>query len=118
MIPDSAAPLLNDWQTLAMVLCLAAGIMATRFVPFLLFSRKQRPPEAITYLGAALPSAAMALLLVYCVKHIVPSEYPHGLPELIAIVFTAGVEVWRNNILLSIAGGTALYMFLVQQVFV
>ena len=43
---------------------------------------------------------------------------PHGAPELIAIAAVAGLHLWKRNVLLSIAGGTVLYMVLVQAVFV
>ena len=41
----------------------------------------------------------------------------HGLPELLAIAVTAGLHLWKKNMLLSIAGGTVVYMLLVQLVF-
>ena len=41
----------------------------------------------------------------------------HGLPELIAAA-VVGLHCWKKNTLLSIAAGTALYMVLVQVVFV
>ncbi|HCE74249.1 MAG TPA: branched-chain amino acid transporter AzlD, partial [Lachnospiraceae bacterium] len=41
----------------------------------------------------------------------------HGLPELLAIAVTAGLHLWKKNMLLSIAGGTIVYMLLVQLVF-
>jgi branched-subunit amino acid transport protein AzlD len=37
---------------------------------------------------------------------------------LIALAFTIGLHLWKNNSLLSIGGGTLLYMLLVQMVFV
>ena len=63
-----------------------------------------------------LPYAVIGLLVVYCLKDALFTSW-HGLPELIAILFTALVHKWRNNTLLSIAGGTILYMILVQNVF-
>ena len=42
----------------------------------------------------------------------------HGLPELIAAAAVVGLHCWKKNTLLSIATGTALYMVLVQVVFV
>lgn len=111
------APLLTDWETLATVLALALGIMATRFLPFLLFSSKEKTPGGIAFLGSALPHAAMALLLVYCLKDVSLLARPHGLPEAMGLVVTAALHLWRNNVLLSIGVGTAFYMFLVQQVF-
>ena len=41
-----------------------------------------------------------------------------GIPELIAVGVTAGLHLWKHNMLLSIAGGTVSYMLLVQLVFV
>ena len=41
----------------------------------------------------------------------------HGLPEVIGILFVGLLHKWKHNILLSIAGGTVLYMVLVQTVF-
>ena len=42
----------------------------------------------------------------------------HGLPELLAGAAVVGLHLWKKNTLLSIAVGTALYMVLVQAVFV
>ena len=42
----------------------------------------------------------------------------HGLPELLAGAAVVGLHLWEKNTLLSIAVGTALYMVLVQAVFV
>ena len=42
----------------------------------------------------------------------------HGLPEAIAVAVTAGLHLWRRSTLLSILAGTAVYMLLVQLVFV
>ncbi len=108
---------LSDWETFATAVMLSLGIIATRAVPFLLFSNKDALPRWVLYLGGALPHASMTMLLVFCLKDIRPFHFPHGAPELLALVFTAGLHLWRNNVLLSIAGGTACYMMLVQRVF-
>ena len=52
----------------------------------------------------------------YCLKD-VPGSGTYGLPEAIAILFIAVLHKWKKNTLLSIGGGTVLYMFLVQMVF-
>ena len=70
------------------------------------------------YLGAVLPYAVMAMLVVYCLKGAMPLSYPYGLPELIGVLATAGLHLYKRNTLLSIAGGTAVYMLMVQCVFV
>ena len=71
----------------------------------------------VLYLGRVLPPAMMGLLVVYCLKNVTWTAAPHGLPELLAIAAVALVHVWKGNVLLSIAGGTVLYMVLVQVVF-
>ncbi|MCC8191288.1 MAG: AzlD domain-containing protein [Planctomycetes bacterium] len=100
-----------------MILALAAGIMLTRFLVFLLFSERKALPAPVRYLGAALPHASMALLLVYCLRHVSPFRSPYGLPEALAVLITAGLHLWKNNVLVSIAGGTVFYMALVQFLF-
>jgi branched-subunit amino acid transport protein AzlD len=42
---------------------------------------------------------------------------PHGLPELVACALTALLHVWKRNTLISIIGGTAAYMIMVQMIF-
>lgn len=109
---------LDNWQTFITALCLALGIMATRFLPFLLFTSKDKLPPVIVYLGRALPHASMTMLLVYCLKDAPILDAPHGVPEVLGILFTGALQLWRKNVLLSIAGGTLFYMALVQRVFV
>lgn len=46
------------------------------------------------------------------------AAFPHTIPELIGVAVTAALHLWRRNSLLSIAVGTAVYMALVQFVFV
>ena len=109
---------LTPFQTLVIILAVAAGTQLTRWLPFWLFPEKKRPPTVVTYLGRALPPAMMGLLVVYCLKSVSWLSAPHGAPELIAIAAVAALHMWRRNVLLSIAGGTVLYMVLVQAVFV
>lgn len=114
---------MNMPQTLAgrevflTAVALSLGIMATRFLPFLLFTRKDKLPRAVLYLGGALPHASMTMLLVYCLKDVSLLRGPHGLPEALGLAFTGAVYLWRKNVMLGIAGGTVLYMILVQKVF-
>ena len=103
-------------QSILTIAAVVLATMLTRFLPFLIFPEGRTPPAAITYLSTVLPYAVIGLLVVYCLKDTLFTSW-HGLPELIAILFTALVHKWRNNTLLSIAGGTILYMILVQNVF-
>ena len=93
------------------------GTMLTRFLPFLLFPESKEPPRFITYLGTVLPYAMTGLLVVYSLKGVHLTSGSHGIPELLAIIAIALLHIWKRNMLLSIAGGTAVYMLLVQLVF-
>lgn len=104
-------------KELCIIGLIALGTALTRFAPFLLFSGRKVPP-VMRDLGGMLPCAAMGLLVVYCLKDLSFAAPPYGLPELIAVAATAALYCFRRNVLLSIGGGTALYMLLVRFVFV
>lgn len=93
------------------------GTMLTRFLPFLIFSSNKPSPKFVQYLGKALPSAIFAMLVVYCLKNVSVFDGSHGIPEAIAIIATIAIHQWKKQMLLSIAGGTVLYMVLIQLVF-
>ena len=103
-------------QIITVAMCVL-GTMATRFLPFLVFSGKRPTPKYIQYLGRALPSAVFGLLVVYCLKNVNLLAGSHGLPELMALAVTVGLHLWKRKMLLSIAGGIVCYMLLVQLVF-
>lgn len=103
-------------RIITIALCVL-GTMATRFLPFLVFSSKQPTPQYIQYLGKALPAAIFGMLVVYCLKNVSLLSGSHGLPELIGILVVAGLHLWKRQMLLSIAGGTISYMLLVQLIF-
>lgn len=96
---------------------IALGTFLIRALPFFLFPAGKETPRVVAYLGAALPSASIAMLVVYCFKNVSVFSGSHGLPEFISAVFVIVVHKWRHNLLLSIVGGTVLYMLLVQLVF-
>ncbi len=100
--------------TVAMVIL---ATLITRFLPFLIFPAGKETPKFIKYLGKVLPAAVFGLLAVYCLKNVNFSECSHGLPELIAVAAVVGLHLWKRQMLLSIAGGTVIYMLLVQLVF-
>jgi len=109
---------LTDFQAFIIILCIVAGTFLTRSIPFFLFPEKKEPPKVIKYLSQTIPAAMMGLLVVYCLKDVSITSYPHGLPEVIAIIVTALLHLWKKNVLLSILVGTVGYMLLVQLVFV
>ncbi|NBH34957.1 branched-chain amino acid transporter AzlD [Clostridiaceae bacterium] len=104
-------------QKVITIFAVVAGTMLTRFLPFLIFPEGKTPPKYITWLGTVLPHGVIGLLVVYCLKDAVFSDY-HCLPEIIGMGFIFLLHKWKRNTLLSIAGGTIFYMVLVQHVFV
>lgn len=93
------------------------GTLITRFLPFAMFSAKRPTPRYIQYLGKVLAGAVFSMLIVYCLRNVSILGGSHGLPELIAIVVTAALHLWKRQMLISISGGTVCYMLLVQFVF-
>lgn len=110
--------ILTVQQSLILIAVISFGTIITRALPFILFPNQQETPQYIIYLGNVLPFAAIGLLIVYCLKNVSVLSAPYGLPEGIAMAFIIGLHLWKNNSLLSIGGGTLLYMLLVQRVFV
>lgn len=104
-------------QTFITILAIALGAMITRFTPFLLFPESKERSKEIVYLGKVLPPAMMGLLVVYCLKNVSLTSGSYGIPEALAITFIIILHKWKSNVLLSIGGGSLLYMFLVQSVF-
>jgi len=108
---------MNTSHSLLIVLVVTVMTLATRALPFLIFGGKKQPPKAIMYLGRVLPCAIMAMLVVYCLKNVSLTAWPHGIPEAIGVALAAALHVWKRNTLLSIAASTVVYMLLVQLVF-
>lgn len=106
--------LLQRLITIGMVIL---GTVATRFLPFLVFPADKPTPKYIQYLGKMLPSAALGLLVIYCFKDVSLFSGTHGIPELISVAVTIVLHIWKRQMLVSIAGGTIIYMLLVQFVF-
>ena len=109
------SPMTFPQQVITIALCVLATV-TTRFLPFLVFAGKRETPPLVQYLGKALPSALFAMLVVYCLRNTDVAAH-FALPEALAITATVLIHLWKRQMLLSIAGGTAVYMLLVQLVF-
>lgn len=128
--------MLTPLQAILSILVMAVVTFLTRALPFLLFDRGESPPKLVLYLGRVLPPAVIAMLIVYCLRspaltvspnlvetlsgfwQAVVSFFVGWAPQLIAGIVVVVLHVWKKNNLLSIFGGTILYMILVQFVFV
>jgi len=99
----------------ALVVAICAGVtLATRALPFLFFGGKRGVPRIISALGKTLPSAIMAALVVYCLKGVPYGTLSDGVKQLLAAGTVVALHLWKRSTLLSIAGGTALYMILIR----
>ena len=105
----------EHFRVLVMILLIALVTAGIRFLPFLLFRKKT--PDAVLYLGQVLPYSIMAMLIVYCLKGVDFTGGTHGIPEAVSVAAVVLLHKWKHNTLLSILGGTVLYMVLVQIVF-
>lgn len=103
---------------LAAIAVMAVVTFLTRALPFLFFGGKKDPPRIVLYLGRVLPPAVIAMLILYCLRGTTFAAPAGWAPALIAGLFVVAVHLWKHNNLLSILGGTVLYMILVQAVFV
>ncbi len=106
-----------DFHSMALVAVMAGVTILLRFLPFWVFRPGRSAPPIVEKLGALLPAAVMAMLVVYCLRNVSFNAPPHALPELIAASVTVGLHLWRRSTLLSIMGGTVCYMVLIQTVF-
>jgi len=104
-------------QAIIVIAVVAICTFIARGLPFALFGRKE-PPKIVSYIGAVLPAAVIAVLVVYCLRNVNFTHAVNWLPAFIACGITAGLHVWKKNNLLSIGGGTICYMIMIQYLFV
>lgn len=102
----------------SMELYIAIAIMAlvnflTRVFPFVFFAKKDLP-KSMEFIEKFFPATIMTILVFYTLKDINFSNYPHGMKEIGAVVFTAVLHLSLKNYLVSIFLGTIFYMVLVQ----
>lgn len=95
---------------------LIAGIItfALRAFPFLVFRGQRKMPEILIKLGKVLPSAIMAVLIVYCLKNTFTDWKNTGVANIIAVIVTGASYKWKHHTFLSIVLGTAVYMILLR----
>lgn len=109
--------MLTTGQAIASIAVMAGVTFLTRVLPFLLFDRGESPPRLVLYLGRVLPPAIIAMLIIYCLRGISFTAPAGWAPQLISVAVVVVLHLWKKNNLLSIFGGTILYMVLVQVVF-
>lgn len=97
--------------TAAIVLSVAITF-GLRALPFLIFSGERKMPDWLQKLGKMLPSAIMAVLIIYCLKD-VPGDFTGiGIRKLLAVLVVAVSYHFKRSTFFSIFLGTAAYMLL------
>jgi len=112
-------------EALLFVLAMGAVILFCRAFPFLFFHRKDiagqseavkpnalRRAAFLGFVEKTVPPVAMTVLAFNALGGAFRYNPEGGLLVLAAAVFTALVHIWKRNPLLSIFGGTAVYMIL------
>lgn len=105
-------------ETIITIILVVFATMLTRFLSFFVFPNSDTMPKFIKYLGTVLPFAVMGLLVVFSFKEVSFLQYPYAVPEIISGTVVLILHIYKRNMLFSIAGGTLLYMFLLQKVFI
>lgn len=104
---------MNNHYALLIVLTMSAVTILLRFLPFLVFGKRETP-KFVEYLGNVLPYAVMAMLVVYCLKGVSFISVPFAIPEIVSVVMVVLIHTWKRNTLLSIVLGTICYMILIR----
>ena len=88
-------------------------VFAERLFPFVLFSKHQ-PGKLIHFFERYIPPLVMLGLLIYSLRDIRFTSLAQWLPQSSAITFTIVTYLWKINSLISIFGGTIIYMILIR----
>ena len=101
-------------EAVLLTLIMAAVIFFCRVCAFLFFhEQKLTNKRTIALLGFVekfVPPIAMTVLAFNALTAPINQNIRQGIPVLIAAIFTVIVHLWRRNPLLSIFGGTAVFM--------
>ena len=104
-------------EALFLSIAMAAAIFFCRFFPFLFFRKKtdgrsDTEEKILAIVEKTVPPVAMTVLAFNALAGTVQINPRELIPAISAAVVTALLHLWRRNPLISIFGGTALYMLL------
>ena len=100
-------------EALFLVFAMGAVILFCRAFPFVFSSPGSSGKKAfLNFVEKTVPPVAMTVLAFNALGGAFRENPGGGLMALAASVFTAILHVWKGNALISIIGGTALYMVL------
>jgi branched-subunit amino acid transport protein AzlD len=99
-----------DAGYLIAAVALAAGItFALRALPFAVIE-PLRTSRLAADLAARMPAGLLLILVVYLLRDTPAKAPPAVAATVVAVLLVAALQWWRANALLSIVGGTALYL--------
>lgn len=106
---------MNMPVTKAVLVSLLIGliIFCERLFPFAVFS-KRKPGKLIHIFERYIPPFVMIGLLIYSLRDVRFSSLEQWVPQISAITFTIATYLWKKNSLVSIFGGTIIYMILIR----
>ena len=114
---------MNSFQeAMGMAFAMGAVILFCRAFPFLFFARKTESPESpvkeavLGFVEKIVPPVAMTVLAFNALGGAFRGNPRDGLFVLASSIVTALIHLWKRNALVSIIGGTALYMVLLRVV--
>ena len=104
-------PSLSEFLLYVVIFALANFI--TRAIPFAFFA-KHKPPPYIEFIGRYFPPIIITILIFYTLKDSNFTDYESVFKPVGAIFLTLVLQIMVKNYLLSVFGGTAFYMILVN----
>jgi branched-subunit amino acid transport protein AzlD len=102
-----------------MTFVMGAVIFFCRVFPFFFFREKasNRSPASEAFLSLVektAPPVAMTILAFNAISGSIKADIHSSIPVLAAAAFTALTHLWKRNALISIIGGTLVYMVLIR----
>ena len=88
-------------------------VFCERLFPFAVFS-KRKPGKLIHIFERYIPPIVMIGLLIYSLRDVRFASLGQWVPQISAIIFTIVTYLWKKNSLVSIFGGTIIYMILIR----
>lgn len=101
-------------NTILLIAVAAVVTFVLRAIPFVVFSGNREMPPFIKRIADLMPAAIMAVLVIYCIKGDIAALSMNSAVTAVSVLVVVVLHLWKRNILLSIFGGTAVYMMLLR----
>lgn len=100
-------------KALLVSLLIGVVIFCERLFPSAVFS-KRKPGKLIHIFERYIPPLVMIGLLIYSLRDVRFASLTQWVPQFVALAFTIVTYLWKKNSLVSIFGGTIIYMILIR----